>query len=728
MLKKIITNPFVFFPLITAIIFWPLSFHLFTLKNDALTYYYPIRTLISDALNNKELPLWTPFINMGYPLHADMQSGAFNPVIWIFSFCTNYSLYGFHLEFLSYLTFAGIGFYFLCKEFGYSHYTSLIIGLAYEFSGFMTDSVQFFVCISAACYVPFIIIYFKRMSTNYRVKDSILTGLFLFLLFTGSYPALFIINVYFLVAFTLFTFFSHPTKWKYITTISLPLVIVFCTFILLSLPAIISFFNHLPFIERGKKQSLEFAQQNSLSAYSIISFISPFSTSANENWFKTDPLMRSSYIGIIPLLFLLYALTNKSFLKVKNNLFFLITGIVMFSLALGNHFFLHRLAYTILPLVNTFRHPALFRLFGIFSLLLVAGYAMNDVENSTDPAKLKRLKKLTFYSLLTLLLIAIILSLILKNQIIIKPAFSLNNITTLFTQLNFIQRFLLQLPIVLLLLLLLYFTLPYKKTVQILLLFCITDFFITTQYSLPTTIIGAKKFTSVSGLLNRNMEKFPLPKMSSIHANIFNSLDNLQLTGSKLPFTKQIGRNDYFITPGNLSSQDKFYVSAVKEKVFKNPIIYFADTILYNFQVQHLLTDAFAIEDSEASNLNRFVIGQHSTNDAIHITNFSANSISCEVNNTYPSTIVYLQNFYPGWKAFIDEKPITIQKANITFMAINLPSGSHLLKFKYDPQVVKYTWYISLSFMLLILLYLGTCFVVQFFNTHNYRNPERQPE
>ena len=100
MLKKIFFNPFVFFPLAAMLVLWPITACFFTVKNDALTFYYPVRGLISDALNNGELPLWSPFINFGYPLHADMQSGAWNPVVWLFSYCTKFSLAGFHAELL----------------------------------------------------------------------------------------------------------------------------------------------------------------------------------------------------------------------------------------------------------------------------------------------------------------------------------------------------------------------------------------------------------------------------------------------------------------------------------------------------------------------------------------------------------------------------------------------------------------------------------------------------
>ena len=135
MFKKFISNPFFLFPVLTCVIFWPITLQIFTFKNDALTYYYPIRTLIIDALHNAELPLWTPFINMSYPLHADMQSSAWNPIIWIIGICTNYSLAAFHYKMLLYLSVARIGFYYLGRAYGWNKYTAFTIAIAYEFSG-----------------------------------------------------------------------------------------------------------------------------------------------------------------------------------------------------------------------------------------------------------------------------------------------------------------------------------------------------------------------------------------------------------------------------------------------------------------------------------------------------------------------------------------------------------------------------------------------------------------
>ena len=212
MIKKIIASPFFVFPAVSCFFFWPLAISFLSFKNDALTYYYPIRTLISDALNNGELPLWTPFINMGYPIHADLQSGAWNPILWLFSFITGYDLTAFHFEFLFYTCFAGIGFFYLSKEFGVTKLVAFAIAFAYQFSGFMLDSAQFFTCISSACYLPFVLLFFRKTLLKFQWKDALCTGIFLSLFLTGGYPSLFVFTCYLLLAYLLFSFFIENDK------------------------------------------------------------------------------------------------------------------------------------------------------------------------------------------------------------------------------------------------------------------------------------------------------------------------------------------------------------------------------------------------------------------------------------------------------------------------------------------------------------------------------------
>jgi hypothetical protein len=679
--KKIYKNPFVFFPLLTCIFFWPIVLQLFTFKNDALTYYYPVRTLISDALHNGELPLWTPYINMGYPLHADMQSGAWSPIIWLFSALTNYRLFGFHLEMLFYFSFAGIGFYYLCKQMGWSNTVALVMGISYEYCGFMIDSVQFFVCISAACYLPYILLFFHKTITKGGYHNAIFTGFFLSLLFTGSYPAMFIITIYLLLMVGVYWFYKNKHKWAFIQQKWWLIFLMVGVFTLISLPAIISFINHLPYIDRGKKQALDFVQQNSLVPASLVSILNPFSTTASEEWLQTDALMRSTYMGVLPILFIVYGFKKKLFKKKRLGLFFLLAGLTVIAIAFGKYFVLHEYLYDYLPLMNTFRHPALFRLFAIFLLLLASGLAMNSWMNKMDTLLLGKAIKVYGY---LLAIVSFLVMALFMNELF-SQVWQHVSAHFIFQQSNFIQRYIIQMPLLVIVWIFVYRLNKRGVLHQYLALICIATSFVTTQMNMPITIIGAKDYHTVIQHLQRNPVLFPLPDSNSIQHNSVGTIDTLNITGSILPFSKKVGRNDYFITPGNLSMQDSFYESKRKEEVFSHPLLY---------------TSSLQVTDSNSEPLN----------SRIEYVSFAANKMVAVVTNNQPVLLHYLQNNYPGWVATVDGKYVPIQKVNIAFMAIELPAGRHTIAFIYQPNNIFIAWLMStVAFVATILLLLLFC-------------------
>lgn len=707
MTRKILSSPFFIFPLASLVFLWPVSLCLFTLKNDALTYYYPVRTLISDALHNGELPLWTPFINMGYPLHADMQSGAWNPILLLLGSLTHYSLAFFHFELLLYFSLAGTGFYLLCRSMGWSRQTGVLLGLAYQFSGFMTNSTQFFVCIIAAACLPFILLFLRRTIRLRSWKDSLGAGIFLSLLLTGSYPALFILTCYMALAFLLCSFFGAPDKKLFIRSITPLLLLTLTCFVLLSLPALLSFARHLPFIERGRQQSLDFVQQNSFPPLALISLLGPFSVSASHPLLPTDPLMRNIYMGLIPLAALILGIRRNIFRNNRRALFWLFGGIFFLMLAFGRFFFLHKAAYFSLPLFNTFRHPALCRLFALFCFLLASGYCLNHTERSNCfPLSGKWVGRFA-----GILFIAGILTAIFAYNTLLEIPESGEGLFASLSSLTFPQRIYLQLGWLLLLAITFYCLQGKCMRTWALPVFMMIDMFTATQISLPLTIIGSKSFTQVEQQLHRNPEPFPLPGNRSIAENSAGSFDSLHLTGSMLPFTKKIGRNDYYITPGNLSTQEKFYDSRLRDVVFNQPLFYFADTAFSGKIPEGKTQPAVFPEGKPLPVKNSFSISGAS----IQPTALSSNSISCNITNPQQGLLVLQQNLYPGWQASIDDKPTTIFPLNITFMGILTPPGTHRVLFRYHPDGIMATAGLSMFAWITVLVLLASGSLRRFF-------------
>lgn len=163
---------------IAAIAYWPLTFHLFSLKNDALNYFLPVRWQISEAINNGHFPFWSPYINLGYCLHGDMQSGVWNPFVWLFSLAGPYSLYTLQLETLLYVLLSGSGMYMLLKYSGARPSANMMCSTAYMLCGYTIDSSQFLHWICSAALLPYITLFYYRTLKENKTVDYFLAGIF----------------------------------------------------------------------------------------------------------------------------------------------------------------------------------------------------------------------------------------------------------------------------------------------------------------------------------------------------------------------------------------------------------------------------------------------------------------------------------------------------------------------------------------------------------------------
>lgn len=653
----------------------PLTLGLFTFKNDALTYYYPVRTLISDALNNGELPLWTPYINLGYPLHADFQSGAWNPFVWILSFLTKYPLWAMHIELMFYLSIAGYGMYKLSMSRGASFWIAIVCGLSFEFSGFMLDSVQFFTAVSSACWIPFIFLHFNKILNTPNWKNAALFALNFSLLFLCGYPAFFIITIYLLAFYFLYFAWRNWKAKNIYASVFAKIVLALFLFTLFCLPAIISFYQHLPFISRGEAQTLSIVQENSMNPSTLVSLLFPFSSQANDSFLGSEPLMRTVYMGILPLCLFMVLLMNGALSNRKYLLLF-IASVMMLLMAFGKYFFLREFAYRFLPGMNLFRHPGLFRLFFIFFFLLLIAEAFRFNE-----LNIKLLKKTTL-AVAIFSIVGIVASLIVTGSNHELSTGILNPVN--FIKANFWQRMGIESIPVLLISLLLYRSIRNIKVgdsflqisqdkflkLKFLSVIFFLDIFISTQLHLPLTVIGAKSYSQVVKDLNRNPELFPEPGGKTLAENSIDSEDPGFEAGSRMPFRKMVGRNSYFITPGNLSMQDSFYLSSIKDSIMAKPLL---------------------------SLVNK--------DGNIHIDKIGSNFIEGKINAADNDELLYLQNNYPNWSVKIDGKKKQIQPAAISFMSVPIEKGMHDFRFTYSPSYLRWAiWFPPAGLLVLLCI------------------------
>jgi hypothetical protein len=73
----------------------------------------------------------------------------------------------------------------------------------------------------------------------------------------------------------------------------------------------------------------------------------------------------------------------------------------------------------------------------------------------------------------------------------------------------------------------------------------------------------------------------------------------------------------------------------------------------------------------------------------------SATRIRLQVQREGPGWLVALQTWYPGWKATVDGRPVSVRRADVAFSAVPVGGGTSTVELRYQPRSVR--WGLALT-------------------------------
>jgi Bacterial membrane protein YfhO len=698
---------------IALLAYWPLTFGIFSVKNDAIHYFLPYRFQISETIRNGEWPFWNPYIYLGYPVQGDMQSGAWNPIVWIFSFINRYDLTLFHYENLLYIFLGGVGMYKLTNRLVHHSPTSLLIAISYMLSGFMSAG-QLINWLAAAAFLPFVIHYYLQLLNSPSFSNAIKTGIALYLLFTAGYPSFVIITGYILMTLFMITII-HRIRNKTTNTVTwkrfmLQHLLILLLFTGLSLPAIVSYIDLLPYYQRGAGTSYQESLVNSFEWRHLLSFLFPTTIKANDVITSTDLTCRNVYIGLFTFIILVV------FPPKINRRNLLLTGLALFALlfSLGDATPVRNICYKLIPFMNTFRHPSQMRLFFIFSiLLLVAPGLKKFLNNQSSRIEIKRLSQLTWIftaGILIITILAFIQSGILRKFSGIQFSQMRTALKNMLDSISFNDG--LVISGLVQLLFLLAFLLFLKKSVankKIFFYLWITNLFLMTQFVLPVTFVSKTSPKEINAIIHSSPKGFPSTGLeNTIGENSKDALGNFDKIALIYFYNKKIGISHITNSPSFLTEQgefieNNFFYAFVSSK----PVTYIADSLI---QLKDTSIRVYSNSCKYAFvNTGYSIKNKCEPEDTVIIKKISANSFEIETQKVTPGFLVLTQSYHPHWKVFIDGKKSIIQKTNLSFMGTEIPAGKHIIVFKFIPaDTIKAIWIMMATLLLLLIMVIIT--------------------
>jgi hypothetical protein len=702
--------PILLFFLLSLLAFFQVSFFIHPIKYDAIDCFYPWRFYIGECLQNFQFPYWNPYVDLGYPIHADPSSGAWYPMVWIIGFFNGYTIYSIGFEFWIHVFFAGIGFYHLCKKLKFEQNYATIAGVAYMLSGIFIGNAQHLPYIISACWLPFVLNFYFRLVKESNYFNALKAGFFLFLMITGGYPAFTIILFYLLVIFFVIYFIQEVKKKdnKSIFQFLIRHFLFLVYTILLSLVMLVAIYQVSGYLSRLGDFELEQALFSPFSPNSFVSFILPLATATKTEFFHSDLSMRNAYFGIFTFILFILGFFSKKPLEIKVLFFF---GLFALTAAVGEYLPVREFLFKYIPMMNTFRFPSVFRLFFIIGAILSALYYLKiEVENKETISRKLKIAFLIFIGVFISIIVFARLDGYLSLTDLIKNKLFKADETITLSQNLALQSFI-QIGMLTTFLIVILKIKDKAKLISTILIFTCLDLFVTTQLNAPYTVF----YDSVNAK-EASLNVSVLPK--GFNSNQNKTLEEAEhLSGIGTPFWKNMnifqkvisadGFNSFsFSSYENLESE----YPQLFQKIKKNKVITLTDSIFSVDQMNHYKKDSlftsnqlfFTKRDYDYFKKQHF---QSHVTDIAYIQSLDAANFQI-VSSTKSKTLLTLyQKEYKGWSVKVNGENTPIYKSNLNFMSIVIPEGKNKIHFEYSNPVLKIAFMIS-CFSLLILIVL----------------------
>ena len=677
------------------------------LWDDALFLWYPYRYFAANCLREGIFPLWNPYLLGGAPFQADIQSALiypFNLALTPFVYNGWLSTRAIQMVTILHVYLGGIFMFFLMRKLLGHKISSLFSSLVYMMlPQIVYRSVQPLV-LESMIWLPLLFLIAVHLVEERRWIFSVLGGLIVALnLFTG-FPHFALMNFSFVSVYIfscLIKDFFIKKKFKsgnHLILMSITMFVIgACLFAVQLLPTME--FTEMTIREVG--WNYELATDFSFHPVRLIGIlipkffgdVSPLVASFWLRDFYYSVWETAIYFGILPFAFAIYALLRKKSFKIK---FFAIAALLSLWFALGRYGFAYYLVY-LTPLFQKFRCPARFVYLFNFSMIILAGYGLKDIL--TRPVDKKLIKNITIALLVIAFFIVVFITGIFKGKFYDPVGFDIARMHSIVS-----------LAIILTAALIMSKLENFKKFKYMsvfLFLFVFFDLFLASfgafeDYIKPKEFFAKTeeikffeknnseyyrvdaRIDSLELFFPRNMgcvHRFytlqgymPLRLLEYTRMNMFLNPDiRLDLYNVKYDLDTKYGYQDLFERAGYLPRAKIYYnyfVETDEERVlgilnsgeidYKNVIILNKIPSIYNLKYYE--------------------------EGLVDITKYSENSILLETFSKQEGVLFLSEHFYPGWKAYVDDKEKRILKAFGAFRAVVVPAGFHKVQFVFRPD------------------------------------------
>ena len=343
---------------------------------DVISQIMPWKKLTVESLLKFQIPFWNPYSFSGTPHLANYQSAVFS-ITNIFYFIFNFNT-AWGLAVLIQPLLAGVFTYFFVRSLKRSEIASLISAVSFMFCGFITTWMSYATLSLAISFLPIALFSIEKYFESKKIRFLVLLSLTFPLSFFSGHFQISLYFAFFIFFYILFKFYETKNKSKTFQALS------FSFFgVLLSMPQI------LPSIELylSAFRSSIFQKIEVVPVKYLTTIIAPdfYGNPVTRNNFFGNYAEWNSYLGVIPFLLGIYALSIKS----KQIIFFFSMAILALVLCLNtpiSDIFVNLK----IPVLSTSSLSRVLVIFS-FSFSVLAAFGFDQLINDIGKKKVKKI-------------------------------------------------------------------------------------------------------------------------------------------------------------------------------------------------------------------------------------------------------------------------------------------------------------------------------------------------
>lgn len=622
------------------------------LISDVFSQIYSWKHLIANSYLKGQIPLWNQYSFSGYPLLATFHSGALYPLN---AFLLGNFNFGWNLILYFQLVMAGVGMYFFLRLLRYPVWPSLIAATAFAFSGFYLTMWQVGFAGHTMAWLIFALI-------AIRLRRFWLWPIFFFLAITAGH---FQAAVYFLIVTSSYYLFKNHSlsailKW----------VIIGTTGLLLASPQLLPTFELTGYSVRFEEGYIQKQNFGLLPWSHMATLIAPdfFGNATTYNYWGTVNYQESIfYVGILGAIALILATWHFKDLSHEEKFFYVLAVV---TLALGFSSLIGKLIYWLkIPALSTSSASRIFMLLAIGTSVLSA-----RLLSKIKDIKISDLIKV-FVSAIFLLVLGFT-----SAWTIHLPQILRNLIYPSLLCLGFIISW----------------TLRNKKYIYLLILIVVVsdlfrfgwkyDPFVKKDFVFPNTreISFLQQDKDYFRVDRENGPVLPPNTWEDYLLRSASGYDPVSLRDYARGFHQNLNAvpNSSATRYSELSrySATDMGLYGVKYLLVRNDFVNKLDPLSWQkaFKTQNMTV----LENTKNKGLAYF----ENSSSKIEIAKWDAHDIEIKTHNKVSDYFIVTTNYYPGWTALVNGKPVQVTNTSANFQKIHLEAGDNHLVMHYFPK------------------------------------------